>query len=111
MYLIARTFRNKYKNKQKCIREKVEMMHIGYLLVCSFLNIVVGYAITLSPSVAISSACASESQLTRALAHQTKFGGKMAGEIESVKGHTYIPIEVRTQKARLACVTAGSKEG
>ena len=30
---------------------------------------------------------------------------------ESVKGHTCIPIEVRTQKARLACVMAGSKAG
>ena len=34
----------------------------------------------------------------------------MAGEIESKKGHICIPIEVRTQKARLECVTAGSKE-
>ena len=47
----------------------------------------------------------------RACAHQKKFGEKMAGEIESEKGHTCIPMEVRTQKARLACVTAGSKAG
>ena len=35
----------------------------------------------------------------------------MAGEIEREKGHTCIPMEVRTQKERLACVTAGSKAG
>ena len=45
----------------------------------------------------------------RACAHQKKFGEKKAGEIESEKGHTCIPMEVRIQKARLARVTAGSK--
>ena len=35
----------------------------------------------------------------------------MAGDIESEKGHKCIPMEVRTQKARLACVTAGRKAG
>ena len=47
----------------------------------------------------------------RACALQKKFGEKVAGEIESEKGHTCIPMDVRTQKARLACVTAGSKAG
>ena len=47
----------------------------------------------------------------RACAHQKKFGEKMAGEIESEKGNTCIPMEVRTLKERLACVTAGSKAG
>ena len=47
----------------------------------------------------------------RACAHQKKFGEKMVGETESEKGHTCIPIEVHTQKARLVCVTAGSKTG
>ena len=45
----------------------------------------------------------------RACAQQKKFGEKMAGEIESEKGHTCIPVKVRTQKARLASVTSGSK--
>ena len=35
----------------------------------------------------------------------------MADEIESEKGHTCFPIEVRTQKARLACVMPGSNAG
>ena len=35
----------------------------------------------------------------------------MAGEIESGKDHACIPMEVRTQKARLAWMTAGSKAG
>ena len=47
----------------------------------------------------------------RACVYQKKFGEKMTGEIECEKGHTYIPMEVRTQKARLACVTAGSNAG
>ena len=47
----------------------------------------------------------------KAGAHKKKFGEKMAGGIESEKGHTCIPMEVHTQKARLACVTADSKAG
>ena len=47
----------------------------------------------------------------RACAHQEKFGGKLARETESEKGHTCIPTEVRTPKAILACVTVGSKAG
>ena len=47
----------------------------------------------------------------RACARQKKFDKKMAGEIESEKGHTCIPMEVHTHKAILACVTAGSKAG
>ena len=45
--------------------------------------------------------------ILRAWAHQKKFGEKIAGEIESKKDHSCIPMAVRTQKARLACVTAG----
>ena len=45
----------------------------------------------------------------RACAHQKKFGEKMAGEIESEKGHTCIPMEGCTQKAKLACVAESNE--